>query len=150
MKKVIIFILVFSFFSFVNIHASDNDFFEWKGMDIVVIFGDVYEYNLYRSENNRIDDAIDEILEYFWEVEASLYNANFSVNRGYVLENNTSLSNGVRRMMQNRNANISTTKYFTVEDGRVVLRFTVNWTSDFITYSIIHTWDEVRAWSHEN
>jgi hypothetical protein len=118
----------------------------WEGRDIVFINGEIYEYNLYTATNERLDDAVTEILDYFWKNEAPLFDAVYSVNRSDFIENNTALSDGVKRMMTHKNANISTTKYFHMVGGRCILTFIINYTKDFNTYSILNTWDEVSPW----
>ena len=118
----------------------------WEGRDIVFINGEIYEYNLYTATNERLDDAVTEILDYFWENEAPLFDAVYSVNRSDFIENNTALSDDVKRMMTHKNVNISTTKYFYVDRGRFILNFTINYTKDFNTYSILNTWDEASPW----
>jgi hypothetical protein len=126
--------------------TMDGVFSHWEGRDIVHINGWIYEYNLYTAANENLDDAITEILDNFWKNEASLFGAVPSENRTRSIENNTELSDGVKRMMTNRNVNISTTKYFYMDGEKCILNFTINYTRDFRTYSFLSEWDEVRPW----
>jgi hypothetical protein len=126
--------------------AMDGVFSHWEGRDIVYINRDIYEYNLYTATNENLDDAIAELLDNFWKNEASLFGAVPSENRTRSIENNTELSDGVKRMMGTKNVNISTTKYFYMEGERCMLTFTINYTRDFKTYSFLNEWDEVSPW----
>ena len=126
--------------------SMDGVFTHWEGKDIVVISGWIHEYNLYTAANENLDDAIAELLDNFWKNEASLFGAVPSENRTRSIENNTELSDGVKRMMVNKNVNISTTKYFYMDGERCILAFTINYTKDFKTYSFLNEWDEVSPW----
>lgn len=113
------------------------------GSDVAVIDDKIYKYDLYSVSSESINEFIKFLTNKHWNNKAYLLDINYSEDNQYILENNDSLSNNVKLMMMNRNSNISTTEYFKNENDKIIQYYIVNYTKDYITYSIIVSFSEI-------
>jgi len=140
-------ILIFTLFtSCVN---KDNI---WIGRSIVFNNGVLEEFNLYNAKIENMDNAINKIINTYWENISSMHEITFSENRSEIRENNIILSDNHKNMMKYRNSNISTISTTHV-GGAIFLRFYVYYTIDFEIYSLWITEGEIHVndvWGNVN